>query len=238
MAPELKMLRCLLAGVITFFSVTSGLAQSTGAAGSAPNGESASASAAKNMQQVAPGDHWTFDVKDEISGTIRETRKVMVTDVSKDAVAVRIDFVKAGRTTDLIYDRSWNVTHNDTTGAKYSPNDGTGVKFPLTLNAQWKFSVDEINLNTGATWKHVGDSKVIGREIVTTKAGQFETFVIDTHFVSRNTKDPTRTLDASTRTWFDTDINHWVKRSTVTRREGHVFRNDTIELIDYGRKKQ
>lgn len=77
-----------------------------------------------------------------------------------------------------------------------------------------------------------------GQETVTTKAGKFDTIVYETKFSSRNTKDPTRSSDISARTWYSTDINHWVKRSIVVRQGGQVFQNEMVELTEYGRKKQ
>jgi hypothetical protein len=203
----------------------------------AQNGQPAAPPAANSgMQTPAPGDHWTYEVKDEISGAIKETRKVMVTDVSKNEIAIHVDFVNSGRSSNIVYDSSWNVLRDN--AGKFTPNDGSGVKLPLALNAQWKFSANEINSGTGASWKVTGDSRVVGQEIVTMKAGQFETFVIDSHSVVRNTKDTTRISDFSTRTWFSLDVNHWVKRTIVTRQDGHIFQNQTVALIEYGRKQQ
>jgi hypothetical protein len=231
------MLHRIAAATLLMNCVGPALAQGTGAAGSTANGVPPPAMAANaTALQAAPGDHWTYDVTDEISGTIKETRKAMVTDVSKNEVAVRVDYVKSGRSSNLVYDQSWNVVRGPV--FKFSPNDGSGVKFPLAPNAQWKFAIDEVNVNTGTTWKRVGSSRVTGRETITTKAGTFDTFVIETNVTIRATRDPTKTEEVSERIWFSPDVNHWVKRSYVTRQSGHVFQNETIELTEFGRKKQ
>jgi hypothetical protein len=227
------MLRCLLSGAIAFLCVTSASAQS-GAAGSATNSARPPAAESGNLPHVIAGDHWTYQVKDEISGTIKETRKLMVTDVSKNEVAVHTDFIDSGRSSNQIFDQSWNLVRGPV--LKFSPNDGSGVKFPLTPDSQWKIAIDETNLNTGTAFKRVGTSRVTGQEKITTKAGTFDTLVIETKVVIRNASAPARTEEVSSRTWFSPDVNRWVKRSIVTRQDGHVFMNETLELTEYGRK--
>jgi len=38
-------------------------------------------------------------------------------------------------------------------------------------------------------------------------------------------------------TWYAPAIDHWVKRTFVSRADQHVRTNNTIELVEYGRKK-
>ena len=78
-----------LAGLLLLLCVTSAFAEN-----SAPN---PGAAAGANTPPVAAGDHWTYEIKDEISGEIKFTRTDMVTDVSKNDIAVRFDFDKTGR---------------------------------------------------------------------------------------------------------------------------------------------
>jgi len=37
-------------------------------------------------------------------------------------------------------------------------------------------------------------------------------------------------------TWYAPAINHWVKRTVVSRVDKHLLVNNTIELTEYGRK--
>jgi hypothetical protein len=233
---EWDMPRCVLVGVIVCLSVTSAFAEEFGARFSPSAAAAAVPAPSANMQQVATGDHWTYEIKDEISGAIKQTRTVMVTDVSKNEVATRFDVAKTGQSGNILYDPSWNILRNAV--FKFSPNDGTGIHLPLTLGAQWKITVDALNSNTGIVWRRVGNSRVAGQESVTTKAGTFQCFVIETNYVARNTKDPTRASQISARTWFSPDVNHWVKRNIVMRQDGHVFQNNMLELTEYGHKKQ
>ncbi len=188
------------------------------------------------MQQPTPGDRWTYDVKDDISGALKWTRTDMITDVSKDDITVRFDIAGTGRSGNVTYDRSWDIVRSGP--FKYTPNDGTGVRLPLTLGAQWKFAADVVNAANGQTFRRKGTSQVVGRESVTTKAGTFDTFVIETDFTGRNVQDPSLVNQSSWRSWFDPDIDHWVKLSMVQRQRGHVMSRTIVELTKYSRGKQ
>jgi hypothetical protein len=217
-----------LVGLIFLLGVTPALAEEP-----APN---PAAAATENLQQVAPGDHWTYAVKDEISGAVQWTRTDRVTDVSKSQITVRFDIANTSRSGVMVYDRSWNVVRDGP--FRYLPNDGTGDQFPLTPGAQWKFAIDVINSSNGQTFRRVGNSRVTGQESIKTRAGTFDTFAIETNYTGKGVQDPTFINQASGHTWFSPDVNHWVKRSIVIRRNGNVIENNTIELTDYGHKKQ
>jgi len=184
---------------------------------------------------AAPGDHWSYEVKDEISGEIKETRTFTVTDISKNEIAVRGDSNRRTDFSDVIYDQSWNVVRGPI--FKFSPNDGSGIKIPLTLDSQWKSSINATNINNGQVWKRTNISKVTGQEKVTTKAGTFDAFVIETNTVIKNVVDPTLGQEVTFHTWYSPDVNHWIKRAFVVRQNGRVFQSETMELTAYGRKK-
>jgi hypothetical protein len=71
---------------------------------------------------------------------------------------------------------------------------------------------------------------------VTTKAGTFETFKIETTISSRNAKDPTMKTETATVTWYAPAIDHWVKRTFILRVDDHLRDNNTSELVGYGRR--
>jgi hypothetical protein len=232
------MLRGVLASAVALLLVTPAFAQNGGASHSGQAGMPAAAETAPaNMQPPTPGDRWTYDVKDEISGALKWTQTDMITDVSKDEITVRFDYAGVSRPpSNAIYDRLWDFVRLGP--FKYTPHDGTGIRLPLTLGAQWSFAIDVVNTQNGMTFKRVGKSKVVGHESVTTEAGTFDTFVIETDFTGRNVQDPTLVNQISLRTWFDPDIDHWVKRSILSRQRGHIISRDMVELTHYSRGKQ
>ena len=197
--------------------------------------QAAKSVAAANMSDVAIGDHWTYDVRDESSGAVVLTRKYTVTDISGGQIATRVDVINnSGQSGSIVYDKSWNILRDG--AIRYSPNSGTGIALPLKLNSEWKSAADEVNGNNGNAWKIAVSSRVTGQESVTTKAGTFDAYAIETTQAVRNTKNPTANAQIIIRTWFAPDVNHWVRRNFVRRVGGLIVGNETMELVEYGRK--
>lgn len=77
---------------------------------------------------------------------------------------------------------------------------------------------------------------MIGQESTTTRAGTFDTFKIETSIQVQNANDPTKKLQAVQETWYAPAIDHWVKRTYVSRLDGRVRDKSTTELVEYGRR--
>ena len=60
----------------------------------APAAEVQPPKAVVSMQEPRPGDHWTYEVRDEISGTVRANRTNVVAEVTPTEISVRF---KVGR---------------------------------------------------------------------------------------------------------------------------------------------
>jgi hypothetical protein len=86
------------------------------------------------------------------------------------------------------------------------------------------------------SWRRSGTAKVVAQESVTTRAGTFDTFKIETSLQFQNANDPTKKYQAVFQIWYAPVIDHWVKRSAVSRSEGRVREKSTIELVEYGRR--
>src|SRR5229473_793172 len=171
------------------------------------------------MEEPLPGDHWTYEVRDEITGKI----------------SARFEVVGTPNQGLNVYDRSWNLINS---GAwRYSPSDGTGIQKPLTTGKTWTFQANDVNAGGGYIWNRSGRSKVVGQENLTTRAGTFETFKIETTYSRRNVKDPTKKEEVTGQTWYAPAIDHWVKRAVITRVDNHLLVNNTLELTEYGRKQ-
>jgi hypothetical protein len=188
------------------------------------------------MEQPQPGDHWTHETRDEITGKISATREDVLTEVTPKSISMRYKTVGTSNEGLDVFDRSWNLL--STPQWRYSPYQGsTGIQAPLEVGKSWSFRSNNTNSSNGAIWKETGTSKIVGQETITTKAGTFETFEIETNFSIQNVKDVTMTNEVVFQTWYAPAINHWVKRTIVSKIDKHLRRNDTLELIDYGRKQ-
>ena len=182
------------------------------------------------MEEPQPGDHWIYEVRDEITGTITAANTGVVTDVTAAEIRERTKI--AGVESLVVYDRSWNVI--SAVDWKCSPNDGTGIRMPLAVGKTWTFQSSRAG--RGYAYSRSGTSKVLNRETVTTKAGTFETFDIETTLTERTVNDPTSKYETSLQTWYAPAIDHWVKRSVVTRSDGRLRDKIMVELVEYGRR--
>ena len=189
-----------------------------------------------SMEEPMVGDNWTYEVRDEITGKIAATRTNIVTEVTPRQISIRVDtFGKSDPGGQIVYDRSWNITVSGLW--KYSPHDGTGIQPPLAVGKTWSFQGSETNASGGFSWNRSGKSKVTGQETVSTKAGIFETFKIETSLSKKSINDPTRKGELTAVTWYAPAIDHWVKRTFVSRLDNHLQVNNTIELTEYGRRQ-
>jgi hypothetical protein len=188
-----------------------------------------------SMEEPLPGDHWTYEVRDEVTGTVTATRSNAVTEVTPTDISIRFKIEGTDRDGFNLYDRSWNLISNGPW--KYSPNDGTGIRGPLATGKTWSFQSNDVNAGEGNIWTRSGRSKVVGQETLTTRAGTFETFKIETTMSRRNSKDPTRKEEITSLTWYAPAIDHWVKRTFISRVENRLRISSTLELTEYGRKQ-
>ncbi|HTO60657.1 MAG TPA: hypothetical protein VMM15_05310 [Bradyrhizobium sp.] len=190
--------------------------------------------AAISTDKAQLGDRWVYELRDEITGTIKATRTQVITALTPNEIRVQFTSTALPKEGTFVYDRSWNLLTN--TPWKYLPSDGTGVQAPLAVGKTWSFRADEVNSTTGAMLKRSGTSKILGQETVTTRAGTFETFKIETSYSRVSTKDPSRKVEITATGWYAPSISHWVKRNTVTRSE-HLLRDKgSVELVEYRHK--
>ena len=199
-----------------------------------PSPEAQPAKAVVAMEEPHPGDHWTYEIRDDVTGRVREN---VVTEVTPTTISVRYKKLGANNAEEgfTVYDRSWNVV--EARPWRYSPHDGSGIQSPLEVGKTWPVRTNNINSANGNVWKRSGASKVIGQESVTTKAGTFDTFKIETTFTGTNVNNPTLKNEVTSLTWYAPAIDHWVKRTFVSRANKHLQINNAIELIEYGRKQ-
>lgn len=187
-----------------------------------------------SMEQPLLGDHWTYEVRDEITGNLKYTNTNLVTDVSETEISIRTENLGNPGVGTIVYDRSWNVKNTPTW--KYSPNDGTGVKLPLKVGATWKIQSNDVYTAKGTSLQRSGSAKVVAEESITTNAGTFNTMKVETSVSTRNASDPTKKFSLTMTTWYAPSINHWVKRNSKLLADGHVYENTAYELVEYGRR--
>jgi hypothetical protein len=231
------MLRCAFLATIGLLTTAGSLPAQTTPNESPPTAFSPAVetpSSPEPMEDAQLGDHWTYELRDEITGEVKSTITNTVTDVSASEIGTRIGLLGNFNSGFQTFDRSWNMTNNGIW--RFTPNDGTGIRAPLAAGKTWSFKAADLNSTAGVSWKRSGTSKVVAQESVTTRAGTFDTFKIETSIQIQNANDPTKKFQAVQQTWYAPVINHWVKRSFVSRSDGRVREKPTVELVEYGRR--
>jgi len=187
-----------------------------------------------DVASVLPGDRWVYEVKDEITGDVKETTTVVVLDVSDKEINTRVSTRGIQRPRQVVFDPGWNRI--DDSVWKYRPSDGTGVRTPLEVGKEWRFESKATHFQYGTAISITGQSKVVGAEKITTSAGTFETFKVDTTSRQINSNDQTKASTVTATLWYAPSINRWVRKTYRTQIEGRVRDSHTEELTDYSRK--
>jgi hypothetical protein len=195
----------------------------------------AAQSPADANDDVRVGDWWTYDRKDEITGLPMSRYTSTVLEISPTEVVTRLAF--SGRSTfgSVIFDHDWNRIANG--NSRYKPNDGHGVRLPLAVGKEWRIEYEARNVQNGAGMKGASSSKVLAQETLTTSAGMFETYKIERQVKEVNAADPSRLTEIQFDLWFAPQINHWVRRTTLTKIDKRTRSNETDELVELGRKQ-
>jgi hypothetical protein len=231
------MFRYAVLGVICLVGTSAWAQQAPLPAAVAPSADASAqpAKAVVPMEEPRAGDRWTYEVRDEITGTVTATRETVVTEVTPTEISVRYKSLGTHNEGFSIYDRSWNLVEDRPW--KYSPHDGSGIQAPLAVGKTWPVQTNNINSANGNVWKRSGTSRVVGQESITSKAGTFDTFKIETTFTGRNVNNPTFKNEVTSLTWYAPAIDHWVRRTFVSRADKHLQISNKIELVEYGRKQ-
>jgi hypothetical protein len=187
---------------------------------------------AAKVTGAQPGDYWHYDARDDILGTANKL-DFIVTDITPKIIAVRLAGEgKPDRTTFLTFDHDWNVVSNGRW--RFRPSDGDGIPQPLVVGKTWSFHGDAIDSQSHHARRRQLTSKVVAQEKLTTKAGIFDTYRIETSWTAYDTWDSTLRFEYQQTTWFAPAINHWVKRTTVLRTDGLVRERSTLVLTKWG----
>jgi hypothetical protein len=78
---------------------------------------------------------------------------------------------------------------------------------------------------------------VAAQEMLTTPAGTFDTFRIERQVKQFSPADPSRVFELQFVLWFAPQINHWVRRTIVSKVQKHVRGSTSDELTAFGGKQ-
>lgn len=183
---------------------------------------------------ILPGDRWVYELTDEITGDVRATTTVVVLDVSKSEINTRVSTRGSASPRQIVFDRTWNRI--DDSVWKYRPSDGMGIAMPIEVGKEWRFENKATHLRNGTALAQTGQSKVVAKEKITTTAGSFDAFKIETMIRQVSANDQTRAATLAVALWYAPSVNRWVRRTYQLQVEGRLRKSQTEELTDYSRK--
>jgi hypothetical protein len=179
---------------------------------------------------IKVGDGWVYDRMDDISGNPKGTFTSLVTEVSAQEIVTNVNFQGKNGRGIVVFDHDWNRTLDNK--IVFKPNDGHGVRLPLAVGKEWRSEYTFSNAKNGVNMKATSLAKVVAQEPLTTPAGTFDTFKIDRQVKEFNVADPSRLVETQFLMWFAPQINHWVRRTVITKVDKRVRNTTTDELTE------
>jgi hypothetical protein len=182
---------------------------------------------------IRVGDRWSYDIKDDLTGDLRQAITVVAVEVSDKDIATRVAVRGKDRPQTMVYDPDWGRIDDGIW--KLRPS-GIGIKKPLQIGKEWRSDAHGINLQSGQVFRASGVAKVVRHEQATVPAGTFDTFRVDMSVRMINTKDQTRSQTWAFAVWYAPAVNRWVKKRSEWRSEGRLRDSFSEELTEYSRK--
>jgi hypothetical protein len=187
-----------------------------------------------DLAGVLPGDRWVYEITDEVTGDLKGTTTIVVLDVSEKEINTRWSARGTAGARQIAFDRNWSKI--DDAVWKYTPSDGSGIKLPLRVGQDWRFEGKGMHFQNGTAFSINGQSKVVGSEKLTTSAGTFDTFKIETTARQINANDQTKGATVTSTLWYAPSVNRWVRKTYKLQIEGRLRESQTEELTDFSRK--
>jgi hypothetical protein len=181
---------------------------------------------------VRVGDRWSYEIKDALTGDLRQATTVVVAEISDKEITTRVSFKGKDRPQTMVFDHDWGRIDDGL--FKLRPA-GIGIRTPLQVGKEWRSDANAVNLQFGQTFRASGFAKVVAQEQLAVPAGTFDTFRIDTTVRLVNTKDQTKSHTYTFVFWYAPAINRWVKRKMEWRFEGRLRDSTSDELTEYSR---
>lgn len=183
---------------------------------------------------IRVGDRWSYDIKDGLTGDLRQAVTIVVGEVNEKEITTRISVRGKDRPLTFVFDHGWGRIDDGVW--KNRPNDLLAIRKPVQIGKQWRAEGNSTNIQNGVALQTSGLAKVVGQETITTSAGTFDTFKIELTVRQINSRDQTKSTTLNVVEWYAPAINRWARKNTEVRAEGRVRDSFIDELTEYSRK--
>ena len=200
-----------------------------------PVGTPLQSSASAAAPAVAPGDTWTWHVRDGYTGLDRGTEEYRVTAASPGRIDVAVVTGPGGIETAHVYDRNWNWLKRPATNLQtfdYQPAY-EAFPFPLSPGKTWKERLVATDPTDGRRFPVRIDGTVEGWERIRVPAGEFDTIRVSRsvyfdywEYTLRGGNDMIETE------WYAPSVRQVVRRETMGWYLSYVGSAPAFRFID------
>lgn len=190
---------------------------------------------------VKPGDRWTYQVIDDVTGETKSTTVHTVTEIRDKSYSVQSAFTAYGQsvaTTSLqVFDESWNLLE-DQLWTRKPADPSTGIRLPLKVGAQWKTHL--ISTRKTPPDSHFDTeaiTKVVAYEPIILKFNKsYDAFKLEINEAVTSSASPSSVITIKVTMWFAPSVNRYVKRITESRINDRLQSRNIELLMAYARR--
>lgn len=203
--------------------------------------EAASSAPVLDKIDVRPGDRWTYQVIDDVTGETKSTTVHTVTEIRDRSYSVQSTFTRYGQsaaTTSLqVFDENWNLL-DDPVWTRKPADPSTGIRLPLKVGAQWKTHLASIRKTPPEAHFNIeAITKVVTYEPVILKFNKtYDAFKLEVNEALTNSASPSSVATIKITMWFAPSVNRYVKRIVETRINDRLQSRNIELLTAYARR--
>jgi len=191
--------------------------------------------------ELARGDQWTYEVKDDITDELRVILNLAVTDVTDSEIDVRARYTVVATNVETtgvqVFDQNWRQKENGVTICRPACPE-TGIPADIEVGKAWSYSFESSKITAPANFKFAGKAKVVSWERVAVANGlSFDAFKL----VFDSAVTPVvnnRKWEQHVELWYAPAANRYVKRRLETRQNGKLVEATVETLRDYHRREK
>ncbi len=206
-------------------------------AGSPPEREAVTLQRIESID-LKPGDRWTYDVLNDITGEKEGTATYLLTEVVGDTLSVQMTRDpgngKPSWNSLLLFDKNWNFLE-DSVWKRTPGSPTTGIRLPLDQNTKWETTY-QATKKPDVVIKPAAHSEVKGVEDVVLPFNKaYLSFKIET--VERSVSTDGTKFGTTSTFWYAPSVNRYVKKIHESRTNGHLTSRSIELLKSYSRRR-
>jgi len=189
--------------------------------------------------EVARGDRWTYEVRDDVTDELKNIVDFAVTDITESEIDTRVRYTNAVTSAEStavqVFDPKWRLKDNGSNIFRPGVEE-TGIPSDIKVGKTWSYSYDSSRINPPSHFKFVGNGKVESWEHVAVANGlAYDAFkIVYTAAVTPVVNN--RKFELKIELWYAPAANRYVKRRYESRQNGKLLDASLETLRNYSRR--